>query len=245
MSSELGTLIELQKTDTRIRQLRENIENADERRANLEEEFEKHASSIREIQQKRDDAQSSRAEHEAQIAEAKTGLERANRNLKAAQDQQMYEAAMREIDTLNKQISKHETEILENMETAEEAEKVLEERADEVANLESDWESRQSEFDSKLKEDRAEYETLTKERDAVFSQLSQEFASVYNRLITRSRDGIAVAEVVDNACSACFMSLRKQMVVDLRTTNEVITCESCSRILYVANEEQTEEAAAS
>ncbi len=240
MKSELGTLVELQKTDTRIRQLKENIDTADARRATLEEEFEKHASSIREIQNTRDDARAKRAEHEASIAEANTGLERANRNLKVAQDSQMYEAAMREIDVLNKQVSKHETGILECMETIEEAEKVLEERSEEVKNLDSDWEAKQAAFDKELKKNRREFNKLTKERDAVSDEVTPRLAAVYNRLVTRSRDGIAVAEVIEDACSACFMKLRKQMVVDLRTTEEIITCENCTRILYVIHEEQIE-----
>ena len=240
MKSELGTLVELQKTDTRIRQLKENIETADERRATLEEEFEKHASSIREVQKRRDDARAKRAEHEASIAEAKTGLDRANRNLKAAEDSQMYEAAMREIDVLNKQVSKHETGILECMEIIEEAEGVLEERAEEVTNLDSDWEAKQSAFDKELKKHKRKFNKLTKERNSVSAEVTPRLAAVYNRLVTRSRDGIAVAEVLDNACSACYMKLRKQIVVDLKTTEEIITCENCTKILYVTHEEQSE-----
>lgn len=240
MKSELETLVELQKTDTRIRQLNENIETAEERRAKLEEEFEKHASSIREIQNNRDQAKTKRAELETHIAESKTSLERANRNLTTAQDQKQYEAAMREIDTLNKQVSKFETGVLENMEIIEEAEKVLSERAEEVANLESDWEKTQGEFEAELKNNKAELERLVKEREMVFADVSPELAAVYNRLVTRSRDGVAVAEVVEEACSACFMSLRKQLLVDLNTTSKILTCENCTRILYVSNEEQLE-----
>ncbi|NNE97759.1 MAG: hypothetical protein HKN25_01930 [Pyrinomonadaceae bacterium] len=243
MKSELGILVELQKTDTRIRQLKENIESAEERRAEIEQEFEKHASSIRDIQTRRDEARESKTSLEAKIAEVNTGLERANRNLKNAQDNQQYEAAMKEIDSLNKQNSKHETGILENMETIEETEAILEERADEVNNLESDWEKQQKEFDTALAADRKEFDELTKEREKVFAQVSPKLASVYNRLVTRSRDGIAVAAVKEESCSACNMSLRKQMIVELKTTDQILTCESCTRILYV-NEEESVEAAA-
>lgn len=240
MKSELSTLIELQKTDTRIRQLNENIETAKERRATLEEEFEQHAFSIREIQNNRDEARAKRAEIEAHIAEAKTSLERANRNLTTAQDQKQYEAAMREIDVINKQISKHETDILENMEVYEAAEKTLEERSEEVNNLEGNWKKTQAEFDKELKANKAELNKLTKEREKVFAEVSPTLASVYDRLVTRSRDGIAVAEVIDEACSACFMKLRKQILVDLKTTSEIFTCENCTKIMYVVNEDQSE-----
>ncbi len=237
MNSELRNLVELQKTDTRIRVLKEDIESIDERRAKLEEEFEKHASSIREIQQNRDDAQSKRTELDAEIAEAKNKLERANRNLKSAADQKQYEAAMREVDTLERQISKFETSILENMESSDAATKVLEERSDEVENLESDWKKKQEKFNSEFTKDKKELKKLESERGNVLGKVTPRLAAVYDRLIARSRDGIAVAEVIDDACSSCFMKLRKQMLVDLKTTDEVMTCESCTRILYLPEEE--------
>lgn len=233
MKSELANLIELQKSDTRLRQLRNNIDTADTRRAELQDEFEQHASSIREIQGRLAGAKDAKASFEKDILEAKSGLERAARNLKTAQDTKQYEAAMREIDSLNRQISNHETGILEQMEVIDETTSVLEERADEVANLESDWEKRQAEFEAALDADRNELGELSRKRDEVFSRLPERLAAVYDRLVNRSRDGIAVAEVIDDSCSACFMSLRKQVVVELKTTDDIVTCESCTRILYV------------
>ncbi len=246
MKSELSKLVELQKTDTRIRQLKNNIETAEERRATLEQEFEQHASSIREIQNTKKEAEEKKTDLENRIADAKTQLDRANRNLTTATDTKQYEAAMREIDALNKQVSGHETEILEQLEIIDETDKVLDERADEINNLESDWEKKLKDFEKELRSNKREYNKLTKEREAVFSDISPRLAAVYNRLITRSRDGIAVAEVKNSTCSACFMSLRKQMIVLLKTTDEILTCESCTRILYVDNsEEEQSEATAS
>jgi predicted nucleic acid-binding Zn-ribbon protein len=240
VKSELSKLVELQKTDTRIRQLKENINTAEERRASLEQEFEQHASSIREIQNNKEEAASKKKELETKIADAKLQLDRASRNLTTATDTKMYEAAMREIDVLNKQVSGHETAILELLETIEETDGVLEERKDEIDNLESDWEKKQAKFDKKLRSNKRELNKLKKERKEVFSEVPKKLAHVYHRLVTRSRDGIGVAEVVNGACSACFMSLRKQIIVELKTTENIYTCESCTRILYVVPEEQTE-----
>ena len=149
---------------------------------------------------------------------------------------------MREIDSLNKQVSKHETEILEHMETIDSSDSLLEERAEEVATLESDWEEKQKDFDAQYESDKKELDTLESERNGVFEKVAPRLAGIYNRLITRSKDGIAVAEATDGSCSACFMKLRKQMIVSLRTTDEIFTCESCARILYISKE--TEEASA-
>ena len=130
MKAELEKLIDLQKTDSNIRRLKKSIETADERRAGIEQEFEQHAFSIREIQGNRDRLHAERAELEKQIAENRTYLERADRNLKHAQNQKEYETAMRETDAIQKQIAAYETQIIEQMTAVEEVEKELEGRAE-------------------------------------------------------------------------------------------------------------------
>ena len=239
MKSELEKLIELQKTDTNIRELKKSIESAEERRAGLEKEFERHASSISEIQAKRDAAQAARAELEKQIAENKVYIERAERNLKNSQNQKEYETAMRETDALQKQVSALETKVLEKMTEIEEVEKVLEERSDEINSLEANRNSAFKEFDAELNKNKKEYEVETKKRHEVFVTLPARMASIYNRLAQRSRDGIAVAEVINGSCSACFMALRPQMQVELKTSDQIITCESCTRILYISPESKS------
>ena len=75
MRAELEKLIELQKTDTNIRRLKQLIASADKRRADIEQEFEQHAFSIREIQNRRESLNASRTDIENKIAENKTYLE--------------------------------------------------------------------------------------------------------------------------------------------------------------------------
>ncbi|HEX8287390.1 MAG TPA: C4-type zinc ribbon domain-containing protein [Pyrinomonadaceae bacterium] len=237
MKVELEKLIELQKTDTNIRRLKKILDSAKERRAGIEQEFERHASSIREIQANRDKIQGERADLEKQIADNKTYLERANRNLKHAQNQKEYETAMRETDALQKQINGFEAQILEKMTALEEVEKVLQDRAEEINSLESNRDSALKDFDEEMEKNRGEYDSETKKRQEVFVTLPAQLASVYNRLTQRSRDGIAVAEVVNGSCSACFMKLRPQRQLEVKKGDEIITCESCTRILYVAGQE--------
>jgi predicted nucleic acid-binding Zn-ribbon protein len=242
--AELEKLIELQKTDTNIRRLKQLIDTADKRRAEIEQEFEQHASSIREVQNRRESLVSDRTDIENKIAENKTYLERANRNLKHAQNQKEYETAMRETDALQKQISALETQDIERMGEIETVEKELEERAEEINSLEGKRQQSLKEFDDSLAKSRAELETISKRREEVFGTLPERLASVYNRLAQRSRDGIAVAEVINGACSACFMSLRPQMQLEVKKGVDIITCESCSRILYVPMKEPQAEATA-
>jgi uncharacterized protein len=235
--AELDKLIELQKTDTNLRRLKKSLETAEERRASIEQEFEQHAFSIREIQTRRDELQAKRADLEKQIAENKTYLERASRNLQHAQNSKEYETAMRETDALQKQISTFETQVVESMETLEGIEKDLEERAEEISTLDGKRDAALAEFDSELKKHKAEFDTETRHRATAFATLPERLAAVYDRLAQRSRDGIAVAEVVGGACSACYMHLRPQVQVNVKKGDEIITCESCTRIMYIQSRE--------
>lgn len=244
MKAELEKLIDLQKTDTNIRRLKNLVSTAEERRAEIEQEFEQHAFSIREIQNRRDTLNAEKAELERQIAENKTYLERTDRNLKNAQNQKEYETAMRETDALQKQIIASETQTVEKMTAVEEVEKELEERADEIATLDKKHDEATAAFESANKATRKELESELKKREKVFITLPAQLASVYDRMTARSRDGIAVAEVVNGSCSACFMSLRPQMQVEVKRGDQIITCESCTRILYVAPKVEQSEAAA-
>lgn len=243
MKEDLAKLVDLQITDTNIRRLKQSVESAQERRASLEQEFEQHAFSIREVQKRRDDLHAERADNERQIAEIKTYLERADRNLKHAQNQKEYETAMREIDALQKQVGALETKVVELMASAEEVEKELESRAEEINSLDSKRDEALAAFDAQLHADEAELATENSKREAVFVTLPAQLAAVYNRLAQRSRDGIAVAEVVNGSCSACNMSLRPQMNVEVKKGNQIVTCENCSRILYIAAPKEAEASA--
>ncbi len=244
MKDELAKLIQLQKTDSNIRRLRSNIETAGQRRAEIEREFEQHAFSIREIQNKRDSLAAEREELEKKIADHKNYLERADRNLKHAQNQREYETAMREMDALQKQITAAETQIIEKMAALEEVEKELEDRAEEINTIDSKRAAALGEFDAQLNAEITEFDSELGARESVFKTLPPQLASVYDRLAQRSRDGIAVAEVTNGSCSACFMSLRPQIQVEVKKGQQIITCESCTRILFIPSKPEQSEAAA-
>lgn len=243
MRGELEKLIDLQITDTNLRKLRQTIESSDKKRADIEQEFEQHAFSIREIQSRRDTLNTERADLEKQVADNKTYLERADRNLKHAQNQKEYETAMRELDAIQKQIGTFETQIVEKMAALEEVEKELSDRADEINTLDDKRNAALADFDSGIAAARAEFDSETVKRAEVFNTLPAQLAAVYNRLVQRSRDGIAVAEVVSGSCSACNMALRPQMLLEVKRMNDIVTCESCTRILYVTQPAQNEAAA--
>jgi uncharacterized protein len=232
VKAELQKLIALQNLDTTIRKLEKDLEAIPLRRAEIEGEFDQRAFEIRALETRRDEAKHNRARLENEVVEQKGRAERAERNLMSSKKQEEYTAAIREADAARKQISTLETQILELLETLEQSEAALNERADEIASLNSDRETRMKQFDEATLAQRDQLKTARTERDLVFAALPKALSSQYGRISARIRDGVAVAEARNRSCTACFMSLRPQVMAEIRRGEEIITCDNCGRILY-------------
>ena len=232
MKAELQELVALQILDTTIRRLQKELEAIPQRRAEIEKEFDQRAFEIRALESRRDEARHTRARVETEILEQKTRAERAERNLMSSKKQDEYTAAIREADAARKQISTLETQVLEQLEISEQTENSLNERAAEIASLNSDRDARLKIFDEETRIQTEQLQTSRAERERVFNSLPKQLSSQYNRISARIRDGVAVAEARNGACKACFMTLRPQAMAQVRRGEEIVTCDNCNRILY-------------
>jgi len=232
VKAELQQLIALQNLDTTIRKLEKDQEAIPERRAEIEREFDQRAFEIRALENRRDEAKHARARLEIEVIEQRGRAERAERNLMSSKRQDEYTAAIREADAARKQISALETQILEQMEQLDQTQAALSERADEIATLNSDREARLKAFDDETGTIAERLVTARKEREEVFANLPKPISNLYSRIKARIRDGVAVAEARNRSCTACFMSLRPQVMAEIRRGEDIITCDNCGRILY-------------
>jgi predicted nucleic acid-binding Zn-ribbon protein len=232
VKAELAQLIALQNADTNIRRLQADIESIPERRAEIESEFDQRAFEIRALEERRDNSRHERTRLEAETFEQKQRAERAERNLMSAKKTDEYTAAIREADAARKQISTYETQILEQMEVADQAEKELSERAPEVEKLGADMAERFKGFDEQAQVQQKELEAARAERERLMNELPKATSAMYRRIASRIRDGVAMAEARNGACTACYMALRPQIMADVRRGAEIITCDNCNRILY-------------
>jgi len=158
----------------------------------------------------------------------------------SSQKQDEYTAAIREADAARKQISAFETQVLEQMETFEQAEKDLAERAPEVEKLGAEMAERFAAFDEQTKTQADEVSAYRAERERLLNALPKSMSSMYNRISARIRGGVAMAEARNGACTACLMTLRPQVMAQVRRGEEVITCDNCNRILYFAPADQVQ-----
>jgi uncharacterized protein len=243
VKAELEQLIALQNADTGIRKLEAEIESIPKRRAEIEKEFDQRAFEIRALETQRDEAQSTRARLEAEVFEQRASAERADRNLMSSKNEHEYTAAIREADAARKQISKLETQILEQMEVSEKSEGQLKEREPEIVRMRAELDERIKAFEEQTRTQAEELAKLHSERERLLETLPKATSALYKRISARIRDGVAVAAARNGSCTACFMALRPQMMAQVRRGDEIITCDNCNRILYYLPSEPAQKTA--
>lgn len=240
MKAELEHLIALQNADTALRRLQAELDAIPQRRAEIEAEFDQRAFEFKALEHGRDAARAERARLDMELAEQRARAEKAERDLMSSTNSKAYEAAIREVDAAKKHISELETKILEQMESFEKAESGIAEHEPQIARLRVEHEERLEAFAEQIHSQTEELRARREEREQLFANLPPAAKSVYKRISTRIRDGVAVAEARNNSCSACFMSLRPQVMTEIRRGEEIILCDNCNRILYYVPAERAQ-----
>ena len=87
------------------------------------------------------------------------------------------------------------------------------------------WEKRKEEIKNRIKD-------LDLQARALEEEISPKNRAHFRRLL-QSKHGVAIAPVVDGACSMCHFKLRPHLQQRVRRSEETITCEHCLRILYL------------
>ena len=73
---------------------------------------------------------------------------------------------------------------------------------------------------------------LERSRKTLVPDILPEALSTYERIL-KIREGLAMVPVVGEACGGCDRRLPPQVVNQVYMKTELVTCESCNRILYV------------
>jgi hypothetical protein len=232
MPTDLRLVIHLQDLDIRIDELQREIDALPRYIAEIEKTLESH---IRKLEADRaalsaNQRERKKLEGEIQVQEQKASHLRDQMMQARTNDQ--YRAFQKEIEYCQKEIRKSEDRILALMEDSEPLE--INVNAAEAALKEEKRkvESEKTLARQRTAEDRQALEEIRVEREPLVNDLNPLAYAAYGRIRSKHK-GRAVAEALDERCSACHLSLRPQFFQELRRGQEdVMYCESCGRILF-------------
>jgi len=231
MLPDLKLAIRLQDIDNRIAELTREISALPKQTAQIEKKLEAHERKLEADRAALTANQKDRKRLEGEIQIQQQKISKLKDQMLEAKTNDQYRAFQNEIDYCEKEIRHAEDGILELMSASEPLDRNVKAAETGLKQEKAQVEREKQQARERTAGDERELEELQKERRNIASQMTPGVLASYER-VRKLRRGIAVAEAVDGRCSQCHMSLRLQFFQDLKRGEQVMQCESCSRILF-------------
>lgn len=167
-------------------------------------------------------------EGDIQLHQAK--MSKLREQMGAAKTNEQYQAFQKEIAFLEGEIRKCEDRIIVLMEQSEPLDKAVKAAEVSLKSEEKDVESEKIVARDRTGLLQKESAELKVERKGIAEQMTPKLYTEYERVRKKTKN-TPIADATDGRCGACQISLRPQFFQDLRRQDQVMFCESCSRIL--------------
>ncbi len=231
MAPDLKRVIHLQDLDRRIKELRTEIAALPRYVASIEKTLDSH---IRKLEADRAALAANQRERKSLESDIQVHEQKASKlrdQMMGAKTNEQYRAFQKEIEYCQEGIRKAEDRILDLMAESEPLDQNV--RAAEAA-LKVEKQKVEAEkvlARKRTAEDQRQLDERQAEREKTVAEVTPSVYAAYERIRAKLK-GVAVAEAVDGRCSACHLALRLQFYQELRSSDEVMFCESCGRILF-------------
>ncbi len=233
--SDVDKLWELQTVLTALNEREKEMAVKPESFAQVDREYQGANEEMSRLQQQIDALAKERRSVDGELSDQQELLRKYQGTLMQVKNQQQYAAAWKEIDATRKHVKELEESVLRNMTEAEALQSQLDERRGGHAELQSRYDAAHAEWQASLGDLRKEAEKLGAKAQQIEATIPPRLLAEF-RKIYKQRQQIAVSRVERDTCSSCRNRVRPQVAQQLKR-GELVHCEGCHRILYLAKVE--------
>ena len=231
MIPELENLITLQKLDLQIRAIETRLARIPVEVEELEEEIATERANVKAAEDRLSESQKQRRAMEGELEQMETLLGKYKDQLMQVTTNDEYKAMQKQIDNAKEEIGKKEEDILIGMEEADRFQEQLKLRQKELEEGQKKVSAMEADLEAEATRLRTELEEETSKREKLLASIDANLLAQY-RKVAQARSGIAMAEAKDEHCDVCHVRLRPQVYNEIRVGKEILSCDSCGRIMY-------------
>jgi hypothetical protein len=235
MHPAIPLLLELQKTDNEIAGLRANLETAPKRIRENDAKLNGARAAVASAKAVLAQIVTTRKKTDFEVSEWRERAKKFRAQTSAVKTNEAYKALLHEIANAETEMGKLEDVQLEQMMSAEEAEKNV--KASEAALRESEQSiaAERKEIENHAREVNRKMQADISLREKLAAQVPEEILNVYTRAGKRHH-GVALAAAINEQCRGCGMRLLPHVYQEVYKPEnlELQTCETCGCILYSA-----------
>ena len=230
MQKVLEILIDLQDVDSRLQSLEAAKGDLPQRVQSLSAQVEQTNEMLDQKSEEKESLSSERRTINNDVEVLKQKLKKYKVQLYEVKTNKEYDAITVEIETSEKTIDEQEYKSLELEESILQLENEIisiKEKLDDMNALLVEY---KKDLDAKMAATKAEEETLQNRRAEMTSGLPRPILASYER-IRQGRGGVAVAKLINGACSECSSRIPPQRGLEIRMMDKINLCEVCGRIV--------------
>jgi predicted nucleic acid-binding Zn-ribbon protein len=229
----LQSLLELQSVDTRLSEVGARLAKVPKKLADAEARL---ASAKTEVEQSKATQLTSfkeRKKYELDVEQWKGRVAKYRDQSSQVKTNEAYKALQHEMQMAEAEIASAEDRLLEQMVSGEEHDRRIKSSEKTLKEVEEMVRGERSRIEAEKAAADRDLAALTAERLRVVEGIPEDLLDHYER-IAKKHNGIALAEVREEKCTACGMRVRPHVFQEMgrRTSEEMFHCETCTRILY-------------
>ena len=231
MHPEIEKLLRLQEIELQIRHYADRIELLPKQLAALEVKLNSTLQSLETNKQNIAKAAADKKKLEGDVQDLEQKNSKYRGQLTDVKTNDQYKALLHEIDFNETQVKKIEDDILDLMERDEQLRKEAQDIQQQLQKEKALIESEKKAAEAEVAKDKAIWADLQSQRGSLVQSIEPKLLSSYNQ-IAGFRKGIALAQARQDSCQACHVRIRPHVISQVMSGESIITCDSCSRILY-------------
>ena len=233
MHPELEQLLVLQDRQQKIKQIQTEIKTLPLQRNHLESQLAASAAGVEALKQKGRQLEIDRKRLELDVGTRAETISRLKTQQYQTRKNDEFQAIGHEIERYENEIRKLEDQELEVMIEADKLKGEIE-AAEKTAKATKESITRQlSDLEAKSKTLASQQEELANEREALASKIDGDSLHRFERLFNSKGDAAVVA-IEHGVCTGCHMKVTTATASQVKAGKEIVSCENCGRILYVA-----------
>src|SRR5205823_1307480 len=226
-------LLVLQDRDQKIRQIGLEIKTLPQQKKNLEAQLAANAATLESLKQRARQLEIERKKLELDVGTRQNSISRLKTQQYETRKNDEFQAMGHEIERYQKEIVQLEDQELELMEQADKLRVEISAQEKTAAAARDSVNRQLKDLEEKSKTLEVQLAELRREREELARNIDEDVIERYERLFASKGDAAVVA-VEHGVCTGCHMKVTTQTAVRAKSGNEIVSCEQCGRILYVA-----------
>ncbi len=231
IQDQIRQLIELQKIDSEIYQLKKGLASGPVSQKKCEEVFEKKKTGLKASEDQLKALQLKQREKEGELQGKEEKIKKLQAQLYQLKSNKEYSAMELEIKGLKADLSLLEEDILRLLDSLDQAKSKCLQEKELLAGEEKRFKQEVEAIQKEISDIHAALAGWEEKRKAFTLNLEPKLIAQYEKVL-KSREGLALVPVRQNSCTGCHIELPPQAVNLVMMQEEIVVCESCSRILY-------------